>query len=76
MTLLRSRKSAQLLPLPAIEPSIVDMERAIGAVASAAVLHTVGRGFESLIAHHFILNQASVRGFLFFNFVMKEFCLC
>ena len=24
-----------------------------GAVASAAVLHTVGRGFESLFAHHF-----------------------
>lgn len=26
-----------------------------GAVASAAVLHTVGRGFESLFAHHFSL---------------------
>ena len=25
-----------------------------GAVASAAVLHTVGRGFESLFAHHFL----------------------
>ena len=27
-----------------------------GAVASAAVLHTVGRGFESLFAHHFFLS--------------------
>ena len=26
---------------------------AIGAVASASALHAVGRGFESLIAHHF-----------------------
>ena len=29
--------------------------RANGAVASAAVLHTVGRGFESLFAHHLLL---------------------
>ena len=28
-----------------------------GAVASAAVLHTVGRGFESLFAHHFFKNS-------------------
>ena len=27
-------------------------KRAIGAAVSAAVLHTAGRGFESLIAHH------------------------
>ena len=39
--------------------------RANGAVASAAVLHTVGRGFESLFAHHLIpiseLKQGEVR---------------
>ncbi len=29
-----------------------------GAVASAAVLHTVGRGFESLFAHHFFLLKS------------------
>ena len=29
-----------------------------GAVASAAVLHTVGRGFESLFAHHFFKEQS------------------
>ena len=37
----------------ALKPSECRSGRAIGAVASAAVLHTVGRGFESLIAHHF-----------------------
>ncbi len=35
--------------------------RAIGAVASAAPLHGVGRGFESLIAHHFSPCKASRR---------------
>lgn len=30
-----------------------------GAVASAAVLHTVGRGFESLFAHHLSLPIAN-----------------
>ncbi len=34
-----------------------EIGRAIGAVASAAVLHTVGRGFESLIAHHSFLRR-------------------
>ena len=34
-----------------------------GAVASAAVLHTVGRGFESLFAHHFFFKKATFQNF-------------
>ena len=42
-----------------------------GAVASAAVLHTVGRGFESLFAHHFFFIKS-----YFSKFSEVAFLLC
>ena len=42
-----------------------------GAVASAAVLHTVGRGFESLFAHHFFFLKS-----YFSNFSEVAFSPC
>src|SRR6185503_12315288 len=35
---------------------------AIGAAASASALHAVGRGFESLIAHHFFRSRIGPDG--------------
>ena len=48
-----------------------------GAVASAAVLHTVGRGFESLIAHHFPSPvQLVSSGFIWFHLVSSAQGVC
>ena len=57
MALRRVNKIPTMGFLFAIGSSIAMIEWAIGAVASAAVLHTVGRGFESLIAHHFLFPR-------------------
>src|SRR6185503_18628478 len=51
----RDRRSL-MTPAPALayapESPTMKFGWAIGAVASASALHAVGRGFESLIAHH------------------------